>query len=84
MNSGDDQLHHQPLHGQNQQQRPPSEHIYFSIESDYNSTQAPEPNAATEFINSQTTLNTNSTHRPAVAAQQWRTGNKNSAQPYMV
>lgn len=87
MYSGDDQLHHQALHGQiqqqQQQQRPPSEHIYFSIESDYNSTLA--PNAGNEFVNSQTNLNTNSIHRPSVAAQQWRlTGNKNSAQPYMV
>lgn len=87
MHSGDDQLHHQALHAQiqQQQQRPPSEHIYFSIESDYNSTLAPDPNVGNEFVNSQTNLNTNSIHRPSVAAQQWRlTGNKNSAQPYMV
>lgn len=83
---GDDQSHH-PLQSQNQQQRPPSEHIYFSIESDYNSTLAPTPNVGNEpHGNPQATQNTISVHRPSVAAQQWRlTGtHKNSAQPYMV
>lgn len=86
-NAGDDQLHHQVLHGQNQQQRPPSEHIYFSIESDYNSTLPPnDSNSGHEFVTTQSTLNTNSVHRPAaVGTQQWRlTGNKNCTQPYMV
>lgn len=77
-----------PLHSQNQQQRPPSEHIYFSIESesDYNSTLATAPNASNELSNPQAMQNTVSVHRPSVAAQQWRlTGiHKNTAQPYMV
>lgn len=80
---GEDQSHHYPIHIQNQQQRPPSEHIYFSIESDYNST-----NAGTEFLNSAATLNTtNPIHRPTVPTQQWQLigTHKNSAQqPHMV
>lgn len=93
MDLGDEPTHHHPLHNQNQQiqqqqHRPPSEHIYFSIESDYNSAMASAP-PGNEFINSQTALNTtNSIQRPSMAAQQWRltgTHNKNSAQqPYMV
>lgn len=93
---GDDQSQHYPMHSQNQHhQRPPSEHIYFSIESDYNST-----NAGNEFINSSGTststgqssntaagiiaLNAaqhNSMHRPSIGAQQWRltTNHKNSS-----
>lgn len=71
-----------------QQQRPPSEHIYFSIESesDYNSTLATAPNASNELSNPQVMQNTVSVHRQSVAAQQWRlTGShKNTAQPYMV
>lgn len=70
------------------QQRPPSEHIYFSIESesDYNSTLATAPNASNELSNPQVMQNTVSVHRQSVAAQQWRlTGShKNTAQPYMV
>lgn len=88
---GDDQSQHYPLHSQNpHHQRPPSEHIYFSIESDYNST-----NAGHEFINSSGTstgptaaqniiaLNAqqNSMHRPSIGAQQWRltSNHKNSS-----
>lgn len=87
LNPGDDQSHHQPLHGENQQQRPPSEHIYFSIESDYNSTLAPTPNSGNEFIKTQTTLNTNPVHRPVVTPQQYHlTGTKKSGaqQPCML
>lgn len=84
---GDDQVHHHPMHSQSQnhQHRPPSEHIYFSIESDYSSTMPSAPNIGNEVASSQFTSNTNSIQRPA--AQQWRlTGTqKNSAtQPYMV
>lgn len=84
---GDEQSHHHSLHSQNQHQRPPSEHIYFSIESDYNSTLATASNVGNDITNSPANLNTNSIHRPAMATQQWRlTGtHKNSAQqPYMV
>lgn len=82
---GEDQSHHYPLHIQNQQHRPPSEHIYFSIESDYNSALG-TANAATEFMNSAaaaTTLNTNQIHRPTVPTQQWQLigTHKNSTQP---
>lgn len=97
---GDDQSQqHYPLHSQNLHQRPPSEHIYFSIESDYNST-----NGGNEFLNSSGTSGTstigqsnmavghqqqNSFHRPSIAAQQWRltSTHKNSSsspQPHMV
>lgn len=83
--SGDEQLHHHPLHSQNQQQRPPSEHIYFSIESDYNSALA--PNAANhEFLSTQP-LNSNSIHRPSAPPGTWRipgTHKNGAQQPYMV
>lgn len=93
---GDDQSQHYPLHSQNQlHQRPPSEHIYFSIESDYNSTIA-----GNEFINGQSAniggasnAQQNSVHRPSIAAQQWRltsthknssSSSSSSPQPHMV
>lgn len=88
------------MHSQNQHhhQRPPSEHIYFSIESDYNST-----NAGNEFMNSSgggggsgtsagqsniAAMQQNSIHRPNMTAQQWRLAsthkNSSSPQPHMV
>lgn len=62
---GDDQSQHYQLHSQNQHhqhQRPPSEHIYFSIESDYNST-----NAGNEFINSSGGTSTSAGQSAAIA-----------------
>lgn len=76
--------HHQ-YHHQNQQ-RPPSEHIYFSIESDYNSAMigVGGSNLPTHESMPQ---QTNAVHRP----QQWRIHTNNSThkhnnpqQPYMV
>lgn len=77
------------MHSKKQtQQRPPSEHIYFSIESDYNSTVAPVLNNDEEYSNSASAiLNTNSIQRQTINTQEWRqTGTHKSSgqQPYMV
>lgn len=88
----------QQFHHANQlQQRPPSEHIYFSIESDYNSGMigggggvvggVGMPTSSHDIIHSNTT-GTGSVHRP----QQWRIHTNNASshkhnsaqQPYMV